>query len=621
MQRFAPLFLAIGLFPCGAGAQTFEPFPNGAASGYRFDLSRNFYPSPEAAARARAELIIGFRRVERLARHVEGARALYALLATTDTLSRKLGRQYAYLSLRSAIDLQDAESQPQLSALAAIVEPIQTEVERVMSDVSASRLAAYARIVPPLKKYDYAITLARRESSHRLDAAAERVLAAVESEATTWGPMLFQTMLATTAWGTVHAPEGDLDVRRQGAQIRSHPDRAVRETGFHLGQVGVASRRDTYAFILTREADARNTIARERHWPDYPSQAYGAGALTPDVVRALLQSVAFHSEVNKRYERARIAEIRREFGYDSVHVWDLTAPPSTIRAPRFTIQDATREVVAAAAPLGPGYARELRALLDPANGRLDLVARANRVDRQGFSTGSVGYPSTFFQGRFEGYVEDLVTLSHEAGHGVQNMMMDSAGVLPRYAGGPNYFTESFATLSQLLLLEHLYHSSTTQAERRYYVRRLLDDALEVYRTAHESLVELQLYDSVAVGHRLSADGIERLTQQTGTAFSVWFGTGNERADAWVQPLQFYTRPLYRVNYVIAKLLALKYLDMLHRDPAAFERQYSRLLRNGYDAPPEELLRRYLDVRVSDSNALTDGAERVVGQWMSEMEGP
>jgi len=75
---------------------------------------------------------------------------------------------------------------------------------------------------------------------------------------------------------------------------------------------------------------------------------------------------------------------------------------ATIRAPRFTIQDATREVVAAAAPLGPGYVRELRALLDPANGRLDLVARANRVDRQGFSTGSVGYPSTFFQGKFEG---------------------------------------------------------------------------------------------------------------------------------------------------------------------------------------------------------------------------
>jgi len=65
--------------------------------------------------------------------------------------------------------------------------------------------------------------------------------------------------------------------------------------------------------------------------------------------------------------------------------------------------------------------------------------------------------------------------------------------------------------------------------------------VEVYRNAHESLVELQLYDSVAAGHRLNADGIEQLSQQTGTAFSVWFGAGNERADAWVQPLQFYTR--------------------------------------------------------------------------------
>src|SRR5882672_880444 len=258
MQRIAFLVVAVGLLPWSAGAQAFEPFPNGAATTYRFDLSRNFYPSPEAAARARVMLIAGFRRVEGLTHHVDGARTLYALLAATDTLSRRLGRQYAYLSLRSAIDMQDVEAPRQLSELAAIVEPIQTETERVISDVTESRLAEYTRIEPRLEKYDYGITLARRERSHRLDAAAERALAAVEGEATNWGPTLFQTMLATTAWGTVHAPEGDLDVRRQGAQIRSHPDRSVRETGFRLGQLGVASRRDTYAFILTRVAAARN---------------------------------------------------------------------------------------------------------------------------------------------------------------------------------------------------------------------------------------------------------------------------------------------------------------------------------------------------------------------------
>jgi len=38
------------------------------------------------------------------------------------------------------------------------------------------------------------------------------------------------------------------------------------------------------------------------------------------------------------------------------------------------------------------------------------------------------------------------------------MLMDANGVLPRYASGPAYFTESFAGLCELLVLEGLYKS-------------------------------------------------------------------------------------------------------------------------------------------------------------------
>ena len=258
----------------------------------------------------------------------------------------------------------------------------------------------------------------------------------------------------------------------------------------------------------------------------------------------------------------------------------------------------------------------MRALLDPANGRLDMVPRPDRVVRPGFSTGSVGYPSMFFQGRYEGYTDDLVILAHEAGHGVQNMLMDSAGVLPRYSGGPSYFTESFAMLNELLLLEHLSATSTDSVERRYFRRRLLENALGLFANAHESLLELQIYDSAAAGRALGADDIEALTQRTGTAFSIWYGPGSERRLQWLQPIQFYTWPLYRVNYVLARLLALGYLDQMHRDPAGFQTRYLRLLRNGYDAPPEVLLRRFMGIDLR-GESLVNGAVDVIARWMNE----
>jgi oligoendopeptidase F len=222
----------------------------------------------------------------------------------------------------------------------------------------------------------------------------------------------------------------------------------------------------------------------------------------------------------------------------------------------------------------------------------------------------------FFQGRFEGYADDLVILGHEAGHAVQNMLMDSAGVLPRYAGGPSFFTESFATLNELLVLEYLSRTSADTIDRRYFRRQLLENALGLFRNAHESLLELQIFDSAAAGRALGADDIEALTQRTGMAFSIWFGPGSERELAWVQPIQFYTWPLYRVNYVLARLLALGYLDQLHRDPAGFRTRYLQLLRNGYDAPPDVLLRRFMGIDLR-SESLVNGAVAVIANWMKD----
>jgi oligoendopeptidase F len=598
-------------------AQTFEPFPNGSAVRYQFDLARNFYASDSAALRDQQQLTARLRQLEDVVREApRSPSALLVALATQDTLARLLARQQAYLTLRTNLATNDTDSRQRMSELFQAATPSFGDLDRYLGRLTASQVESLTRTEPRLARYRYSIELSRRAASHRRSDAAEAALGAAEAESTSWGPVMFRRLMAATRTGSVRAPEGVLDLGTQGNQARNHVNRQVRADAFLVNNAIIATRRDSFAFILSREAMARNSVAHQRGWPDYPTQFYDALGLTPKEVRGILTAIAARADVNKRYERSRIAELKRSFGYDTVHVWDLTAPEPGRSAPRYTIQQASAQVLDATAPFGASYAREMRALLDPANGRLDMVPRANRVDRPGFSTGLVGYPSMFFQGRYEGYLDDLVILAHEAGHGVQNMLMDSAGVLPRYAGGPSYFTESFATLNELLLLEHLATSSADSADRRYFRRQLLENALGLFRNAHESLLELQIYDSAAAGRALGADDIEALTQRTGAEFSIWFGPGSERRLQWVQPIQFYTWPLYRVNYVLARLLALGYLDQMHRDPAGFQTRYLQLLRNGYDAPPDVLLKRIMGIDLRDES-LVNGAVDVIAGWMNE----
>lgn len=598
-------------------AQSFEPFPNGSATRYQFDLGRNFYPSDAAALRDQQQLMARLQQFDEVVgKAPHSPSALLTALATQDTLVRLISKQQAYLTLRSNLATNDADARRRMSELIQAATPSFGDLNRYLGRLTASQLASMTTLEPRLARYRYSIDLSRRAASHRLSDDAEARLGAIEAESTSWGPAMFRRLMAATRTGRVRAPEGMLDLGTQGNQARNHVDRRVRADAFLVNNAIIATHRDSFAFILSHEALARNSIARRRNWPDYPTQFYDALGLTPKEVRGILTAIAARADVNKRYERERIAEIQRTFGYDTVHVWDLTAPEPGRTAPRYTIQQASTLVLAATAPFGASYAREMRALLDPANGRLDMVPRAGRADRPGFSTGLVGYPSMFFQGRYEGYLDDLVILAHEAGHGVQNMLMDSAGVLPRYAAGPSYFTESFATLNELLMLEHLATTSADSSDRRYFTRQLLENALGLFRNAHESLLELQIYDSAAAGRVLDADDIEALTQRTGAEFSTWFGPGSERRLQWVQPIQLYTWPLYRVNYVLARLLALGYLDQMHRDPAGFQRRYQQLLRNGYDAPPDVLLQRIMGIDLRDAS-LVNRAVDVIAGWMNE----
>jgi oligoendopeptidase F len=67
----------------------------------------------------------------------------------------------------------------------------------------------------------------------------------------------------------------------------------------------------------------------------------------------------------------------------------------------------------------------------------------------------------------------------------------------------------------------------------------------------------------------------------------------------------YEDPLYDVNYLFGGLLALKYYQLYTANRADFAPRYLALLKNGFDAPPEALLKRFLNIDLLDPALLTD----------------
>jgi oligoendopeptidase F len=232
-----------------------------------------------------------------------------------------------------------------------------------------------------------------------------------------------------------------------------------------------------------------------------------------------------------------------------------------------------------------------------------------------------GYPvpnSVFYSFNFEGYYIDLIKLAHEAGHAVQSDLMRNNRVLYAYVRGPAYFTESFAIFNELLVADYLYRNETDAARRNYFLEQFLDRALTVFAAATLASLEQSIYDGVEGNQVRNADDLDKLTRQIGSRYSIWHERHRELDARWSLINEYFAVPLYSVNYVIAQLLALKYYELYTREPQKFIPRYLALMRNGYNASPERLLKEHLDINLQDPR-LASGISQVVGDKLATFE--
>lgn len=587
--RFLAILVSLALPATGGLAMPAEEFvaiPADQASGYRIDFAHHWYATPADEQHERAELETALQELEQLAGSLaESAAKLQRSLELDDRVQILYNRLYSYEYLRYAVDTEDRAALAASSEIDAEVSARTAFLRSEVSRIDSARLARWMAERPSLAPYGYAIDQLERTAPHLLPPAEEALLSSLEPLATGWQAELYDRL---------RDREGSSEGSARDAFARHR--RAVEED------------RELYALALLRLAAARDHLARRRGFPDAPSAAYFPSYWTRAEVDRLVERVAQHADLYKRYEKARAAHLESLTGRHDLGPWDLKAPPATAAEPRFTIQATTKAIEAAMAPLGEEYGRELAALLDPANGRLDIVPGPHR-HRGGFSRGFIGTDSVFFSAGFEGSYNDLRVLTHEAAHAVHRQLMNRHHVLPAYAVGPSYLFEAFAIFNELLLPDALSEQATTPELRQYYLERFLSGkGLEMFVVAPEVALEHAVYDGVADGSLQGPEALDALTDRIYSRFSIWQEIHPELRSRWADVVLMYEDPFYDVNYVYGSLVALAFYDRYRRDPAVFLPRYLALMENGFDAPPADLLDRFLGLDLRDPELVERAVE-------------
>lgn len=590
--------LSVLAFGQGGVQDTFVAIPPQEAARYHIDFARNFFASPEAEKADRANLYAALKELESLKGKVAStADKLERALKLSDSVQVQFHRHYGYLYLRNAVDTRDEISLSESSTLDAEINTRTAFLRQELMQIDDRTLSAFVARKPKLKEFLAAIADIRHHQPHTLSLKEEELLTATAPN-NDWHYDFYAKLRARMPPTTVTGPA----------------DQKAREEAFKKTYANLASERDLYAFVLMRLAGSRTRLAQLHHFADAASEVYFENHWTRAEVDDLLEQIAGKAELYKRYQRIRADYIKKLAGYKEVNLWDMPVRPPGLHRPRFTIAQASQIIRDALMPLGAVYGQELAALLDPASGRMDIVPGDHRK-RGGFSKGFIGTNSVFYSAGFAGSYNDLRVLAHESTHAVHRQLMNRRHVLPPYAEGPHYLFEAFAIFSEFLLQDHLYTHESDPARKQFYLEQFLEGkGTAMFYVAPEVTVEHAVYDGVKQGTIKGADDFDAITKRTFSRYSIWPEKHDELKETWMNIGLMYEDPFYDINYVYGALLALKFYEMYSRDREHFVPRYVALMRNGFDAPPEVLLRRFLDIDLRDprlvSNALSIVEDRV-----------
>lgn len=612
------LALAILTSASHAAYAASEAIPSAQRSLYHVDLARHFFQSPEKEESERAQFRARLAELERFKGKIAASPdALLAALSAYEDIRISYIRHENYLYLRAAIDAEDRASSSANAALGAEYAARTAFLRNELASIDATTLDEFIKRSPTLAKYRFAIEDARRSRDHTLPLAQEELLESQAPWAVGWQYPLYRTLLGRTTFGVVDTAAGPLNVQRDRRAIARHPDATVRESGFRRRMAAYDSQRDLYAFALSKLAQARNERARMHGFADDAEAKYFESYWTRADVDRLLSAVARHADSYKRYQRVRADKARALHGLKQANVWDVEGSLSALEEPFVPIEEASAKIRAALAPLGETFGRAMALLLDPRNGRLDIAPGDGRSPG-GFSLGYVGVDSVFYTEGYRGAYNDMRVLTHEATHAVHRQLMTESGVSALYADGPKYLFESFATLSELLLADHLAKAASSAREREYYLEQFLEGKGTIaFVAAPEAELEQAIYAVEQSGEHLSADRLDALTLDVYSRYSIWPRMNNELKSRWMTTVLMYQDPFYNINYVWGGVLALVYYDLYKADPGAFAQRFQKLMQNGFDAPPDDLLRELLGIELRDPDALVTRAMRVLNEKIEE----
>ncbi len=559
--------------------------PDGhAASLPAWDL-RDLYPAPDSAA-----LAADLERAERNAKAFETAhagrlaglsgRALASAIGDYEAVEEILGRVMSYAQLLFSGDSTDPavgkfyqSMSERVTAISSHLLFFTLELNRIDDTVLDGKLAdpALARFRPWLRDL-------RVFRPHQLDDTVEKLLHEKEVTGRAAWSRLFDETIAGLR---VQVGAEQLTVSDALNRL-SDTDRSRREAAGHAIGATFGAHARLFALITNTLIKDKEIIDTWRRYPSPGSYRNRSNMVEDAVVQALVTAVtADYPRLSHRYYTMKA----KWLGLEKLQHWDRNAPLPGDVDRSIPWDEARARVLGAYGAFSPELASVGQAFFDK--------PWIDAGPRPGKSGGAFAHPTVpsvhpYLLLNYHGKTRDVMTLAHELGHGVHQVLAARQGYL--MSGTPLTLAETASVFGEMLTFRALLEAETDPARRRIMLASKVEDMLNtVVRQIAFYQFEQRLHDERRSGE-IMADRIGEIWREVQTAsLGPAFDFAPEYNVFWAYVPHFIHSPFYVYAYAFGDCLVNALYAVFQSGHPGFQAKYLDMLRAGGTKRHRELL--------------------------------
>ncbi len=430
---------------------------------------------------------------------------------------------------------------------------------------------------PDLARYKPVFDRIRAMKPYQLSDEMEKFLHDLGVVGDAWERMFDETIagLEFEVDGETLTIEGTLN-------LLTDPDRAKREAGAReLAEVLGANIR-TFARVHNTQVKEKEVIDRWRGMETPQTGRHLSNHVEPEVVEALRNAVVeAYPKLSHRYYELK----RKRLGLDVMQVWDRNAP-LPMEDPKVVNWAQAEETV-----------MEAYTAFDPRMGELAKpFFTKGWIDagvKPGKAPGAFAHPTVtnvhpYVMLNYLGKPRDVMTLAHELGHGVHQVLAADQGEM--LSSTPLTLAETASVFGEMLTFRKMLDKAKTQAERKVLLAGKVEDMINtVVRQIAFYDFECKLHEARR-GGELTPDDINALwmsvqAESLGPAFEYMEGYET----FWAYIPHFVHSPFYVYAYAFGDGLVNALYAVYAEGEAGFEEKYFDMLKAGGSKHHKELL--------------------------------